>query len=40
MDQNTSLFESTVLDTEGRPHPLGQLMAGQASLLVFLRHFG
>ena len=29
-----------VLDVEGQPHPIGTLIAGRSSVLVFIRHFG
>ena len=31
---------STVLDLEGTPLPLGALWAGRTAVLVFVRHFG
>ena len=34
------LSDLEVLDTEGRTHPIGDLIAGRSSVLVFIRHFG
>jgi hypothetical protein len=34
------LHAATVLDQTGAKRPLGELIAGAPTLLVFLRHFG
>ena len=40
LDLAQRLASIEVLDVEGRPHPIGTLLAGRASVLVFIRHFG
>jgi hypothetical protein len=37
---DASIAGATVLDKEGQAVPLGQLLNGQRSLLVFIRHYG
>lgn len=34
------LLELTVLDPDGTPHTLADLLGGKPGVLVFLRHFG
>ena len=34
------ILDLTVLDVEGKPHALTDLVGKKAAVLVFLRHFG
>ncbi len=38
--QVSTLAEASVLDLEGKSHPLGQHFDDHAAVLLFVRHFG